>query len=183
MQVGVPSMTAIDLKDKKATTQLNTGPRTDHDRGRGYDLSSDEQVVLEPLDGNLYYLSYACLMIPRFHSHSLSGDIALLLPERLQHICIAFGWRLEFTSIKADHFQWILKVPPATSPAHFMKTIRQHTSDFIFHEFPRFKRENLSRDFWAPGYLIYLGTEPISMDIIHAFIQQTRRQQGNFPNG
>lgn len=176
-------MSSIDLKDKKTTTQPNGGTRTDHDRRRGNDLSSDEQVVLEPLDRNLYYLSYVCLMIPRFSSHSLSGDAAAQLPERMQQICIAFGWRLEFTSVKPDYFQWILKVPPATSPAHFMKTIRQHTSEFLFHEFPRFKRQNPAKDFWAPGYLIYLGTEPISMDIIHAFIQQTRQQQGNFPNG
>lgn len=176
-------MTSTDLKEKKTTAQQNTGRRIDRERVRGSDPLSDEQVVLEPLDGNHYYLSYVCLMIPRFNSHSLSGDVAAQLPECMQQICIAFGWRLEYVSVKPDHFQWILKVPPATSPAHLMKTIRQHTSDFIFYEFPRFKRQNISKDFWAPGYLIYLGTEPNSMDVIQAFIQQTRRQQGNFPNG
>ena len=176
-------MTSVDLKSKQTKGRLDIRTNTDTDRSRRNDRLSDEQVVLEPLDENLYYLSYVCLMIPRFSTHSLSGDLASQLPECMQQVCIAFGWQLEFISIKPDHFQWILKVPPATSPAYFMKMIRQHTSDFIFYEFPRFKRQNMSNDFWAPGYLIYLGTEPNSQHVILAYIEQTRRQQGNFANG
>ena len=64
-----------------------------------------------------------------------------------------------------------------------MKVIRQHTSAYVFENFPRFKKENLSDDFWAPGYLIALGAHPHPTEMIREFIRQTRQQQGILPNG
>ena len=53
----------------------------------------------------------------------------------------------------ADYLQWIIRVGPATSPPHFMNITRQQTSQNLFENFTRFKQENRSKDFWAPGYL------------------------------
>ena len=58
------------------------------------------------------------------------------------------------------------------------RVIRQRISEKIFEEFPRFKKENPSGDFWAPGYLIMGGTQPASAQVIKDFIQQTRLRQG-----
>jgi REP element-mobilizing transposase RayT len=101
----------------------------------------------------------------------------------MQQICVSYGWRLEFINVRPDYLQWAMSVPPSTSTAYFMKTIRQQTSLFIFEDFPRVKRENLSSDFWAPGYLIYFGIQPHPPEVIRAFIRQTRQQQGILPNG
>lgn len=59
-----------------------------------------------------------------------------------------------------------------------MRIICQRTSEKIFEEFPRFKKENPSGDFWAPGYLIMGGTQPAPAQMIKDFIQQTRQRQG-----
>ena len=45
-------------------------------------------------------------------------------------------------------------------------------------EFPRFKKENPSGDFWAPGYLIMGGSQPPPARLIKDFIAQTRQRQG-----
>jgi REP element-mobilizing transposase RayT/CheY-like chemotaxis protein len=136
------------------------------------------KIVLEPVNPAVYNLDYACLLLPRFPQHHMTGDLLNKLGEWVPHICIAFAWRLEYISIRPEHLQWIVNVPPATSPAYLMRILRQHTSERIFAEFPRFKKENPSGDFWAPGYLIMGGSQPPPVQLIKDFITQTRQRQG-----
>jgi REP element-mobilizing transposase RayT len=175
-------MTSTDLQENHET-ELQT-PQSGQPGPMGSGLIEDsESVVFEPLEQNTYDLFYACLLIPRFNTHYLMGDLAERLPEWLQQICISYGWRLEQVTVKADHLQWILRVPPATSTAYFVRSIRMQTSTRIFDEFPRFKNENISKDFWSPGYLIAAGAQPHSSESIQTFIRQTRQQQGILRNG
>jgi len=136
------------------------------------------RVMLEPISPGLYNLTYACLLVPRFSSHYLTGDMADRISEWLPQICIAFGWRLEYMAVRPEYVQWVLNVPPATSPGYLMRIIRQQTSEKIFIEFPRLKKENPSGDFWAPGYLIMGGTQPHPPQLVKDYIKQTRTRQG-----
>ncbi len=136
------------------------------------------KIVLEPVSPAVYNLSYDCLLIPRFTQHYLTVELGDHLSEWMQNICVAFGWRLEYISVRPEHIQWIVNVPPATSPGYVMRTLRKHTSEKIFAEFPRFKKENPSGDFWAPGYLIMGGSQPAPAQLIKDFIAQTRQRQG-----
>jgi REP element-mobilizing transposase RayT/CheY-like chemotaxis protein len=136
------------------------------------------RVMLEPISPGLYNLTYACLLVPRFSSHYLTGDMADQISEWLPQICIAFGWRLEYLAVRPEYVQWVLNVPPATSPGYLMRIIRQQTSEKIFTEFSRLKKENPSGDFWAPGYLIMGGTQPHPPQLVKDYIKQTRTRQG-----
>lgn len=136
------------------------------------------KIVLEPVTPAVYNLDYACLLLPRFPQHHMTGEVLDRLGEWVPHICIAFAWRLEYISIRPEHLQWIVNVPPATSPAYLMRILRQHTSERIFTAFPGFKKENPSGDFWAPGYLIMGGSQPPPAQLIKDFIIQTRQRQG-----
>lgn len=136
------------------------------------------RVMLEPITPGLYNLPYACLLIPRFTSHYLTGDVADRLSEWLPQICVAFGWRLEYLAVRPEYVQWVVNVPPAASPGYLMRIMRQQTSEKIFAEFPRMKKENPSGDFWAPGYLIMGGTQPHPPQLVKDYIKQTRTRQG-----
>lgn len=139
---------------------------------------SVQRLVLESASAALYNLNFACLLIPRFESHHLVGDLADRLGEWVPQLCIAFGWRLEYISIRPIYLQWVVNVPPAHSPNLVIKHIREHTSNRIFKEFPRFREDNVSHDFWAPGYLIMGGSQPHPPKYVRDFIQQTRQRQG-----
>ncbi len=136
------------------------------------------KLVLESATASVYNLDYVCVLIPRFTHHLLTGELSERLGDWLPQICQAFTWRLEYISIRPEFLQWIASVPPASSPAYFMRILRQHTSEKIFLEFPRYKRENPSGDFWAPGYLIMGGTQPPPSQLIKDYIAQTRHRQG-----
>ncbi len=136
------------------------------------------KIVLEPASPSVYNLDYACLLVPRFTHHHLTGDLSELLSDWVPQICIAFCWRLEYISVRPDYLLWIVNVPPATSPGYLMQILRRHTSENIFNEFSRFTRENPSGDFWAPGYLIMGGSQPPPAQLIKDFIVQTRQRQG-----
>lgn len=136
------------------------------------------KIVLEPVSPAVFSLQYACLLIPRFTHHHLTGDLSERLSKWVSDICIAFGWRLEYISVRPEYLQWIVNVPPATSPGYLMRIMRQHTSERIFADFPAFGRENPSGDFWAPGYLIMGGSQPPPAQLIKNFVSQTRQRQG-----
>lgn len=139
---------------------------------------SGRNVLLEPLSPQPYDITYACLMIPRFSSHYLRGDMAEFLRQWLQQICLSFAWRLEHVWVRPEYLQWILTVQPATPPSQCFRVIRQQTSIRIFEDFPEIRRENLSKDFWAPGYLVLVGTTPHPPEMINQYIQLTRQRQG-----
>jgi REP element-mobilizing transposase RayT len=136
------------------------------------------RVMLEPVAAGFYNLTYACLLVPRFSTHYLTGDISDRLSEWLPQICIAFGWRLEYLAVRPEYIQWVVNVPPSVSPGYLMRVIRQQTSEKIFTEFTRTKKENPSGDFWAPGYLIMGGTQPHPPQLVKDYIKQTRNRQG-----
>jgi len=136
------------------------------------------RIVLEPVSAGVYHLAYACLLVPRFSSHYMTGDLADRISDWLPNICIAFGWRLEHLAVRPEYFQWVVNVPPATSPGYLMRIVRQQTSEKIFNDFARLKKENPSGDFWAPGYLIMGGTQPHPPQLVKDYIKQIRQRQG-----
>jgi len=143
------------------------------------DLDLDPgELELEPVSPSMYNLTYACVLIPRFPHHHLTGEIAKRLSDWITHLCVAFGWRLEHLSVRPGYVQWLVNVPPNTSPGYLMRTIRQHTSRRMFIEFPVTESDNLSGDFWAPGYLILGNPQPPPPTLVKEFIQNTRNRQG-----
>jgi REP element-mobilizing transposase RayT len=124
------------------------------------------------------FLTYTCLLVPRMPQHQLTRDLANHLSEWMGQLCLAFGWRLEQLSIHLDHIQWIVAAPMTTTPAYLVRTLRQHTSQRIFTDFPSLARENPSGDFWAPGYYIASGSQIIQLHLVMKFIDQIREQQG-----
>jgi REP element-mobilizing transposase RayT len=136
------------------------------------------RILLEPASPALVNLTYACLLIPRFDTHHLVGDTAERLTEWVPQVCIAFGWRLEQLAVRPEYLQWVVRVPPSTAPGYIMRIIRQQTSDRLFVEFPRYKKDNPSGDFWAPGYLIMGSSQAHPQKLVRDFIRQTRQRQG-----
>ena len=136
------------------------------------------RLTMEPVAAGLYHLTYACLLVPRFSSHYLTGDLADRLTEWLPTICVAFGWRLEYIAVRPEYLQWVVNVQPNTSPGYLMRVMRQQSSEKIFNDIPRLKKENPSGDFWAPGYLIMGGTQPHPPQLVRDYIKQTRERQG-----
>lgn len=135
-------------------------------------------IKVEPVSPALYHLSYACVLIPRFPHHHLTGPFADHLSTWVTQLCLAFGWRLEHLSIRPNYLQWIVNLPPSASPGHLMRIIRQHTSRRLFVQYPHYEQENPSGDFWAPGYFILSSDQPPPADLVQEFIQQTRYRQG-----
>jgi REP element-mobilizing transposase RayT/CheY-like chemotaxis protein len=170
------AMTMKSRATRKAEMEMAQAEDSETQPGSITDVA--RKIVLEPVSPSVYNLDYACILVPRFTQHHLTGDLSERLGEWVQQICVAFGWRLEYISVRPEFLQWIVNVPPATSPAYLMRIMRQHTSEKIFTEFPRFAKENPSGDFWAPGYLIMGGSQPPPPRLIKDFIVQTRQRQG-----
>ena len=135
-----------------------------------------QQPLLASTSPSLCDTTYTCLLLPRFNSHQLTDMLADLMPEWFSNICTAFGWRLEYLDIHPDYIQWVANLPPTLAPAKHITIVRRETSKLIFEGFPIFKRENLSGDFWSPGFMLTCGTHLHSLQQIKDFIQQNRQR-------
>jgi REP element-mobilizing transposase RayT len=133
---------------------------------------------LQPASATVYNLHYACMLIPRFPHHHLTGDLATLLPDWVTQLSLAFDWRLGHLAVRPDYLLWVVNVAPTVSPSFLVRLMRQHTSQRIFARFPDLANENPSGDFWAPGYLVMSGSQPPPVTVMQDFIQGTRRRQG-----
>ncbi|MFZ5821294.1 MAG: transposase [Chloroflexota bacterium] len=136
------------------------------------------RMIVESASAAMAQLNFACLLVPRFTTHYMTGDLADHLSRWMPQICVAYGWRLEFLAVRPDYLQWVVNVTPNTSPGYLMRIMRQQTSEKIFADFPRLKKENPSGDFWAPGYLIMGGLQPHPPQLVKDYIKQTRQRQG-----
>jgi REP element-mobilizing transposase RayT len=186
-QTQIPEQPLTPLDKIDVTARSNQRPETPVARPTdgGTDMTRESptteavrKLVLEPTSAGLYHLTYACLLLPRFSSHYITGDLAERIGEWLPNICIAFGWRLEYLAVRPEYLQWVANVQPNTSPGYLMRIMRQQTSEKIFSEIIRLKKENPSGDFWAPGYLIMGGTQPHPPQLVRDYIHQTRQRQG-----
>ena len=170
------------VTDKRTPTPVAPPVNTTESTRESVTTQAANSLVVEPTSSGLYHLTYACLLIPRFTTHYIIGDLADRMGEWMSKISISFGCRLEYLSIRPEYLQWVVNVQPNTSPGHLMKFYRLKTSEKIFEEFPRLAKENESRDFWAPGYLIMGGSQPHPPQLVKDYINQTRQRQGQeFP--
>lgn len=140
-------------------------------------IAESEKIEFLPAQPAVYHLAFTCILIPRMPHHHLTGDLANQLPGWVAQLCLAFGWRLEHLSLQPEYLQWVVQIPPTTSPSYHMRILRTRTSERIFASFPDIAQENPSNDFWAPGYLIMTGVQ-VSHSMIQEYIQQIRHQQG-----
>ena len=168
-------------KDQQTTAASKSRVDTDTPLDQVEDeeeTEKEETISVEPVSPSMYSLTYACVLIPRFPHHRLDSEIAAHLSEWVTHLTVAFGWRLEDLSICPEYLQFLVNVPPNTSPGYLIRTIRQHTSRRMFSEFPDIEQDSLTEDFWAPGYLILGTPQPPPASLVEEFISNTRQRQG-----
>lgn len=171
--------TDADLPPYQAETRPSLSqPPQKPPQSYGEEFLHVEPVLPSEPTPAMYNLSFACVMIPRFPHHHLTSDLATRIGEWIPQICVAFGWRVEHLAIRPEYVQFMVNVPPATSPGYLMRIITKVTSQRVFTSFPRFQDENPSGEFWAPGYLILSSTQLPPHRMVKDFINQTRKRQG-----
>jgi REP element-mobilizing transposase RayT len=140
------------------------------------DLRSVPSVILSP--PVVYVIHYACVLLPRLPGHRLTGDLLLKLREWMQSLSIALGWRLEYLLVEPGYLHWIIGATPQTSADEVIEKVRVRSTEMIFSEFPSISQGNLCDDFWAPGFLVVTGSNPLPAELVNEYIEQTRLRQG-----
>lgn len=133
----------------------------------------------EPGPFDQYSVSYSCLLTPRFATHPLRGDLKDILVGKLRQICISYGWSLGQVEVLPDCLHWVAMVPPTERVSDHIEMVRRMTSDCVFEEYPEYGHENLSRDFWAPGYSLLTGTQSHTPAQIQAYVRHRRQQSSS----
>jgi len=142
--------------------------------------SVEEQTGTTPMVMYGLRLSYNCVLLPRHLQQYLVRDLADRLGFILPQIHLSRGWRVTGISVRPLYLQWYITLPIDTDPVEAINEIRHRTSVHLYTNFPELKPHDSDQDFWAPGYLMMSGTQPMPPSVIQVFIDRTRtlQQQG-----
>lgn len=157
--------------------EKNSGLITDADASQPSTTEpqpSNTAAHTTPPDFSTLYFDYCCVLIPRNPQHYLTRSLADRIAIALPQIHQERGWRITGISIRPQYLQWFIALPAINCPVEAICEIRQHTSAFLFDQFPELKGNDGESDFWAPGYLMLSGGQPISMNIIRKFIDRAQ---------
>ncbi len=127
----------------------------------------------------LYALSYTYLIIPKFASTRLSGDLKSRLAEWISFQALTHDWRITGLHIEPDHLEISIDCAPSEAPEKVIKALMQYTAEKAMAEFPRLAAEHAKRVniFWAQGYYAVAPGRRLSADEIRAFIDYQRQEQ------
>jgi REP element-mobilizing transposase RayT len=159
------------------------------DPGRGMDPSMErnlpserqplpDSLFLDPVSPAIHNISFACVLIPRLPLHRLIGDLKVDLENWMQQISLGFGWRLSDLAVHPDRLLWVINLPPDYSASFMLDTVRRVTSERIFERYPTLKTDNLSGEFWAPGYMVLASGRLPADEPVAKYIRRTRAWQG-----
>lgn len=132
---------------------------------------SAAETLAQP-DFSTLHFDYCCVLIPQKPQYYLTRSLAACIAAALPLTHQARGWRVTAISVRPQYLQWIVALPAETCPVEAICEIRQATSSYLFEQFPELKGKDDQTDFWAPGYLMLSGCNPISMRFIHQFIDR-----------
>ena len=121
-------------------------------------------------------IHYSCALIPRIKSTPIVNDLAGILNDEIPNIFLAYGWKLEKLLISRDYMEWTAYLPANISLSDHIQIVRQMSSKIVLNNFTRFSRDGLITDFWAPGYMLEAGSEPIPLADIQKFILSNREE-------
>ena len=140
-------------------------------------ISAEKVTSAIPPEVRALRLSYCCVLIPRYPQQYLARELADRAAAVLPQVHLSRGWRVTGISVRPQYMQWFISLPADTSPVDAMQEIRQRTSLHFYSHFPELAPGRQDGDFWAPGYLMMSGTQPVSPVIIREFIERTRSRQ------
>ncbi len=141
------------------------------------DLPAEQKSEIDSPEFRELRLSYCCVLIPRYPQQYLARDLADRAAAILPQVHLSRGWRVTGISVRPHYLQWFISLPAETSPVEAIREIRQRTSTHFYTHFPELSPKKQGGDFWAPGYLMMSGTQPVSPTIIREFIERTRSRQ------
>ncbi len=144
-------------------------------------IAPRELVDTVPPEISALRVSYSCVLVPRHPRQYLARDLADRAASILPLLHLSRGWQVTGISVRPQYLQWVISLPAEICPVEAIEEIRQRTSAHFYNQFPELAAGGQSRDFWAPGYLMMSGSQPLSPAIIREFIQRvhTRRQRGD----
>ncbi len=118
-------------------------------------------------------------LVPRLAHHYLLGELSHRLRRWVPKICQAFGWRLDFLSVRPDYLKWTFSDFPEVGIKEMLQIMRRQTSDRIFRDFPSLQVENQSGDYWSPSYLVDKENRYFSTQALMSFVSKTRYEDSS----
>lgn len=129
----------------------------------------DQDIFFKFRHDDFDEIQYACLLIPHLNSRKLTEDLAECLPNWMRKICETHEWQLDYIEAQENYLHWVIATKISTTPAQFMKIINAETSELIISNFGQIASEGVAEKFWAPGYLVLVGGQPIHIEVIKQY--------------
>ena len=173
---------AADFESSTNATLQGSGPSPSDEKQSLMSILEDQQdgdnsnfdlnEYITPTSVSELFISYHCVLVPRHPRQYLARELADSAASILPRIHLSRGWRITGISVRPQYMLWTFSLPVETSPVEAIQEIRQRTTSYFFDRFPELSPTQGGNDFWAPGYLMMSGSQPLSPEFIREFVKR-----------
>ena len=96
---------------------------------------------------SVYNLNYHIIFVTKYRHKVLNNKIETYIKDRLEELCILYGWELLSLEVMPDHIHIFVSAEPKTSPLSIATTLKSILTVDIFRKFKKLK----SKYFWGSG--------------------------------
>ena len=120
----------------------------------------------------IYQVAYHVIWCPQYRHNILTGEVATVMSEALDNICLENEWPILTKEIQPDHVHLFLSIPPAISVANAVKVLKGVSARKLFLQFPFLRKRLWDGSLWSPSY--YVGTAGnVSAETIRLYIERS----------
>ncbi|MFA5599314.1 MAG: IS200/IS605 family transposase [Phenylobacterium sp.] len=123
---------------------------------------------------SIYNLNYHIIFVIKYRHEVLKCKIEAYTKQRLEELCILYGWELISMEIMPDHIHLFLSTKPKVAPLSIATTLKSILTVDIFKEFKDLKKKY----FWGSGLFsrgTYYGSAgTVSAETIKKYIEEQK---------
>lgn len=123
---------------------------------------------------SVYNLNYHLVFVTKYRHKVFVGDIADYAKQRINEICVKYGWESLALEVMDEHIHLFVSAPPKVAPLTIASTIKSIVAVDVFRKFTTLKQKY----FWGSGLFsdgCYYGSAgTVSSATIKKYIEEQK---------
>lgn len=89
-----------------------------------------------------YSLFYHLVWAPKYRRRVLEGRVGKRVEQIIMEVSARYGYKVDTLKVSPDHIHLLISLPPPTSVAEAVRTLKSITAKTLLEEFPELRRHS-----------------------------------------
>ncbi len=117
-----------------------------------------------------YSLFYDLVWAPKYRRRVLEGRVGERVEQVIMEVSARYGYKVDTLKVSPDHIHLLISLPPPTSVAEAVRTLKSITAKTLLEEFPELRRHLWRGSLWTRGYAAN-SVGSLNLDTVRQYIK------------